>query len=81
MSTYSEAAHKAWATRRARLSKTPPAKRLARLAYEQSKWMRRETIARNKLKRIRQQIEEMLEELLDWHNAADSPYAKRKITK
>ena len=77
----SEAAHKAWATRRARLSKTPPAKRLARLAYEQSKWMRRETIARNKLKRIRRQVEEMLEELLEQTTESTSPYAKRKITK
>lgn len=78
----SEAAHKAWATRRAKAQRFTPAKRLRLLADAQAKWLRRETIARNKLKKIRRLIEEMAEEVLNTPTpSADTVWARRKIAK
>ena len=55
---------------------------MTKLAKEQSKWRRRETIARNKLMRVRYQIEELAVELLTANTpGADTVWAKRKITK
>jgi hypothetical protein len=80
----SEAARKAWATRRARRSKASPLKQIQTLADEQTRWLRKETIARNKLKRIRYRIEHAEEFILADHQRngpADTVWAKRKFTK
>jgi len=78
----SEAARKAWATRKARRSKASPLRQLALLADEQTRWLRKETIARNKLKRIRFRIEQLAEELiLAKQPGTDTVWAKRKIVK
>jgi hypothetical protein len=78
----SQAARKAWATRRARAKAVPPMKRLLALAKEQSRWMRKETIARNKLKRVQFQIAMLAEEFITKQNPPDTDnvWAKRKIT-
>jgi hypothetical protein len=60
----SEAAKKAWATRRARTKKRTPVQRLTTLANELARWRRKETIARNKLKKLNLQLEQLLEEVL-----------------
>lgn len=80
----SEAARKAWATRKAKAKAVSPMRRLAILAKEQSRWMRKETIARNKLKRVQFQIALLAEELATNHQpqpGTDTPWAKRKIVK
>jgi len=78
----SEAARKAWATRKARRSKASPLRQLQALADEQTRWLRKETIARNKLKRIRNRIEQLAEELiLAQQPSTDTVWAKRKIVK
>ena len=57
-------------------------KRLMALAKEQSRWMRKETIARNKLKRVRADIELLAEEFITANTPdTDNVWAKRKIVK
>ena len=79
-----EAAKKAWATRRARVPS--PQKQLSRLLLERSRWMRKETMARNKLYRIHAKLAQIAADALTPPPASNNGelsgmFAKRKIVK
>ncbi len=81
-----EAAKKAWATRRAKVP--TPQKQLSRLLLERSRWMRKETMARNKLYRIHAKLAQIAEEAIiippttsTNNGELSTVFAKRKIVK
>ena len=83
----SEAAKKAWATRRAKRKERTPLQRVTAILSERSRWLRKETIARNKLKKVQAKLEALLDEVVSQTNRElssgtyNTMFSNRKIVK